>query len=783
MLRSFVRLVKITLLLSCLVPLVVMICTRLRAGYDLTASPYLAKVIAMAAACLVAAVAGWWFISRESAAINDSAERQAAFLDTMDARFVSRAIFLSAALSLFLELVIIRWQGTMFPLFSFYKNFSLLACFAGLGLGYALSNRGSIPLILVAPLVAFQVGIFTLMRDGLGLTTDVLNASPIPEQLNMGLDIARGPANYVALYFFLAMTFLLTALMFIPVGQLCGRLMERQSKLRAYGWNLLGSLCGVIAIMALSVIWSPPVIWFGVALAGVIVFFVFSGRTLLVGALVSMLALCILALPTSFRDHRIYSPYQLLECGSNYVTKLLHVRAAGLFHQNVFDLRFANTNRNTDAKTKSMANYYEFPYTFQGSPGIVAVVGSGTGNDVAAALRMGARSVDAIEIDPAILALGKNCHPERPYSDKRVTAIVNDARTFLRNAPREYDMIVYGLLDSHAVLSQASSVRLDSFVYTVEGFREARARLKQGGILSCSFCVIDRQLGRKIYLMLQQAFDGRPPKCAITDRDACVVIFLARNGGDIDMPAEKLAAVGYRDGAAAYGDNKIAVALSTDDWPFFYMPARVYPTSCIGMAALVILLSLFLVGQFMKVSPQRANASFFFLGAGFMLVETKAITEMGLTFGNTWQVVAIVIAGLLTMAFLGNCFVAWTGMKNTFVPFLLLFASLAAGLWVARHGGLGSTLAGKVGTATLLTCPMFFSGIIFSTLLSKAQTISGVMAVNLIGSMLGGLLEYNSMYFGFQFLYVLGLGLYVLALVWSLAGIGTRAPFASLPRK
>jgi xanthosine utilization system XapX-like protein len=60
---------------------------------------------------------------------------------------------------------------------------------------------------------------------------------------------------------------------------------------------------------------------------------------------------------------------------------------------------------------------------------------------------------------------------------------------------------------------------------------------------------------------------------------------------------------------------------------------------------------------------------------------------------------------------------------------------------------------------------MFFSGIVFSTLLAGAPAISGVMAVNLIGSMLGGILEYNSMYYGFRFLYVLGIGLYALALV------------------
>jgi hypothetical protein len=42
--------------------------------------------------------------------------------------------------------------------------------------------------------------------------------------------------------------------------------------------------------------------------------------------------------------------------------------------------------------------------------------------------------VDAVEIDPAIMALGRANHPEHPYDDARVNVINDDARTFFRNA-------------------------------------------------------------------------------------------------------------------------------------------------------------------------------------------------------------------------------------------------------------------------------------------------------------------------------------------------------------
>ena len=61
---------------------------------------------------------------------------------------------------------------------------------------------------------------------------------------------------------------------------------------------------------------------------------------------------------------------------------------------------------------------------------------------------------------------------------------------------------------------------------------------------------------------------------------------------------------------------------------------------------------------------------------------------------------------------------------------------------------------------------MFFSGIVFSALLKSRGDISGVMSANLFGAMCGGLLEYNSMYFGFRFLYLMAATMYLLAIGW-----------------
>jgi hypothetical protein len=269
-------------------------------------------------------------------------------------------------------------------------------------------------------------------------------------------------------------------------------------------------------------------------------------------------------------------------------------------------------------------------------------------------------------------------------------------------------------------------------------------------------------LGRKIYLMLQQAFDGRPPICV---QALGSVVFLESNDSNWTLPPKLIEDVGFADKTAFYADPSLQAEVSLDDWPFFYMPKRVYSVSYLVMMFQVLILSLFVGANFLSEIPKFGHLPFFFLGAGFMLIETKGITEMGLTFGNTWQVIGIVIAGILTMAFLGNCAVQWLNIRHPLGPFLLLFAALAVGWYAARSGRFASTPFGRLETSIVLTLPLLFSGIVFSTLPSIRGQISGMIAMNLLGAVCGGLLEYNSMYFGFQFLYLVTMGCYILAFV------------------
>jgi hypothetical protein len=777
---SHVRLLALTFTGSALAPLVTLVSSRyMREGvFPWHSVPSYALA---AAGILLISFLFWWLLHRSESALDKMGLAQAEFLQALPERYVSFSIFATAALSLFLELSIIRWQATVFPFFAFYKNLSMLSCFAGLGLGYGLARDKRVPLFLTIPLFCWQFILMLGMRYGMNADQfRSLYVLPFREQLNMGLPKVAQLYYGLQTYFVLAVVFLLTALAFIPIGQVCGALMERRETLSAYGYNLLGSLAGVLLMFAISGFWTPPTLWFLIGFAGLLLFCVRKQSIFLWAAGSLVLALVLLEWPVDPAWYRIYSPYQLLEVGRGE-QGLLWIRAAGHYYQRVYD--FSRPTQGVNADVERARAYYDLPYQIVDRPESVAVVGAGAGNDVAAALRAGAAHVDAIEIDPAILMLGKG-HPEHPYSDPRVRAVVNDARSFLRRTDQHYDLIVFGLLDSHTLLSQASSVRLDSFVYTVQALKEARARLKPHGAISLAFGILNDQVGRKIYLMLQQAFDGRAPLCIRVGYDGGVV-FLESDDKQFAADPNLLARTGFQDKTAFYGNGALRADLPTDDWPFFYMPRRVYPSSYLVMVALVLALSLLLIGSFAGEQRRFSHFPFFLLGAGFMLIETKGITELGLTFGNTWQVIGVVIASIMVMAFLANCVVQWLRISSPVIPYIFLLITLVAGWWIARAGGLPSTFMGRAGTAIVLTCPIFFSGIVFSTLLKIRGDISSVMGVNLFGAMCGGLLEYNSMYFGFQFLYLLAAAIYFVGLIWEVAGtpskIQTDASVAKQP--
>ena len=114
--------------------------------------------------------------------------------------------------------------------------------------------------------------------------------------------------------------------------------------------------------------------------------------------------------------------------------------------------------------------------------GQVLIIGAGSGNDVSRALAWGAERVDAVEIDPVIQRIGKRDHPDRPYDDPRVFVHLNDGRNYLKSGNKQYDLIVYALVDSLVLHSGYSNIRLESYLFTKQAMDDVRKRLRPGGV-------------------------------------------------------------------------------------------------------------------------------------------------------------------------------------------------------------------------------------------------------------------------------------------------------------
>jgi hypothetical protein len=408
---------------------------------------------------------------------------------------------------------------------------------------------------------------------------------------------------------------------------------------------------------------------------------------------------------------------------------------------------------------------YNLPFRFAEPAAKVMIVGSGTGNDVAAALRNDSRSVDAVEIDRAILQLGKREHPEHPYDSPRVSIHVTDARAFLKRTNQQYDLILFGLLDSHGQFSDYANMRIDNFVYTEESFLEARRHLTPNGVIFVKFFVERPWLAVRLAEMLHQTFG----KSAIvfsakSNYSWSAICFVVSPGNRVQEALEADPRL-----AQFVGENSIRIGgrpvpITTDDWPYLYQEGHWIPRTYYSIGMLVILIAIVLYTQIGGTHQTFPSPFFFFMGAGFLLLETQVISRLALFFGTIWQVNGIVISALLLALLLANVVVERsTKPWPRYWTLTALLSGLAIAYWFPfdRIGG-SPALAGTIATA-VFSVPVVFAGILFASEFRTANSPSAALGANMLGAVAGGLLESLSLVFGMRSLLLVAIAIYSLA--------------------
>lgn len=676
-----------------------------------------------------------------------------------------RETFAAGAASLLVELAFLRFLPGHIRVLGYFTNFVLLAAFVGLGVGMLVAHRFP---KLRFPQWSGPLGIALLVGfAALGRTWRIYAS----HDEVVFLEYMHGGTS-IPLYPFLTAAYAVIAIGFIPLGHWVGTTLAGDRPLVRYGWNVAGSLAGIAIFALVSVLALPPWVWLIVA-ALPLVFAYSKAPPLWRGLGVAAIAGSVLVARQTTSD-ATWSPYQKISVGVARVDpkrgivsewelpRLTPEQLASLVtlpEERGFTVRTNDDSFQTPIDLRAgpveampalglAAMQYELPYRAR-PPGRVLVLGAGTGNDVAAALRSGATSVDAVEIDPAILALGAK-HPEHPYRDARVTTHLDDARTFLAHTDGHWDTIVYGLLDSHVLLnSSLSSVRLDSYVFTAESFAVAKSRLAPGGILVVSHAVGTPWFIQRMRASLAEAF-GQPPLILNQKMPIPVgIVYVSGEQVPAGPPIEPNATI------------------LSDDWPFVYLHQRSIPREYLIAMALVAIVSLVFVRAAAGKAFRGFDAHFFFLGAAFLLLETRGLSALALLVGATWAVTSAVFAAVLVMALLATLIATRIGGANaprktiqaSYVFLAVALAMQAAiGLSVLADFPLGARIV--IG-AILVALPILASGVVFGVSLARAGEADRALASNLLGAVAGGLAEYGSMIIGLHLLIALAALFYV----------------------
>jgi SAM-dependent methyltransferase len=714
-------------------------------------------------------------------------------------------LFLISFLALFQELACIRWFGSTVIFLTFFTNLVLMACFLGISVGCRAARSRRDFLGSVIPLTLFTMALAFALLWGYnryaGLMIDVGNQASA-QQVYFGTEIRRRDlsAFVVPLEVVAGTFFLLISLSFLGIGQAMGRAFNAiADPIEAYTANLLGSLAGIAGFGVLAYLQSPPPVWF--AITCLMVLYILEKPAARVVSTVAAALLIAGLFATAERPDlgegistTIWSPYYKIRFEPE--TRRIYVN--NIHHQMMEDLNKGGA-------------FYQVSYLMDraaGGPPLddVLIIGAGSGNDVATALAQGAKHVDAVEIDPALHEIGRRHHPNRHGDDPRVSWHIDDGRSFLRSDRKAYDLIVYALVDSLVLHSGYSSIRLESFLYTEQAFRDLKDHLKPGGILVVYNYYRQGWVVGRLAKLAERVFEAEPIVFTLPYRE---VIAPQDNRGDVLsfllIGTEGSAAMGairaqlqegrsfwvhpdpavlrryHRYGAAApdapgapssqwyrLGPARVQTEgigrLPTDDYPFLYLRDPAIPGLNVRGILLVAGLSVALLLALAPVRTVRPNGRMFFLGAGFLLLETKGVVHLALLFGSTWMVNSIVFAAILVMALLSNLYVRRVQPRRLAPYYLGLLAALVLNLIVPMTSFLALPGAIKVVLSCLVVfVPVFFAGLVFAASFRDSHQPDLDFGSNIGGAILGGLSENLSLVVGFNNLLILAMAYYVLS--------------------
>jgi hypothetical protein len=209
------------------------------------------------------------------------------------------------------------------------------------------------------------------------------------------------------------------------------------------------------------------------------------------------------------------------------------------------------------------------------------------------------------------------------------------------------------------------------------------------------------------------------------------------------------------------------VTPAIDNRPFPYLRGAAIPSTYLWMLGALLLSSLLLIriaGG--PLTRMRSYVDLAFMGAAFLLLETKSIVQFALLFGTTWFVNSLVFAGVLLAVYLAVETARCVRLPRPAVLYADLIAALAVAWAVPQESLLGLPAVPRFLAASALAfAPVFLANLVFVQRFAGVAAVGTAFAANLLGAMAGGTLEYVSLITGYRFLLIMTGVLYGLAFI------------------
>jgi len=566
--------------------------------------------------------------------------------------------------------------------------------------------------------------------------------------------------------------FSFVGILFLILGQQLKLAFQAFEKsIDAYIFDLLGSVAGIITFSTLSYFEFGFVYWISIAGIFWIIIDKFNKKfeknkkydSIFIWIIMVIFAIFL----NSIYGNSYWSKY--------YFIKLLEIKKDESY--------FISTNKTGHQAMEKEPKlwFYQIPYDSFKNPQYddILIIGAGSGQDASVALKNNAKNIDAVDIEPRLVEIGKQFHPLKPYSDPRVKITIADGRNFIENQKdKKYDLIIFALTDSLTLASNSSNTRLESYLMTTESFAKTKSLLKENGMLVLYNYYRKDWLIEKLTKMLEQNF-GDKVLVINSKKDESAILIAGNkiaNFNEAKFIKEK-PNLSFKKASNIDPKNQVG----TDNWPFSYLFKPSIPSSYLYIISFILSLSGAVVfsflkkykselsdkklswGKFLKIIPWHM----FFLGAGFMLLETKNIINFQLLFGSTWIVNSLVFVAILGLALTSAILIKLKLIINKKVLYFLMLFAITISVIFPLKSIIELPFYLKYLSAILISLlPIFFANLIFSSHFSNQNNAEISFGLNMIGAICGGLLEYLSMLYGYHFLlYAIG-ACYLLAIIF-----------------